>query len=240
MKFRVSTKKSLSDISSEWDAIAPLRDRQIEHNIDTTYHNIICPGILEKMGNVKGKKVADLGCGVGGFLGKVISLGAVAYGVDISPVSISIAGKKYGKNAKLYNASIEDFANTINIKFDFAIINMVLSNIYDIDNCFSSAKKILNEKGVVIFSVTHPAFWPRYLEYDCEEWYSYSKTISIDGPFTITNDRNATFQTTHIHRPLEVYYESLHRTGLVVKSISELPRADKFPRILIGAAAPRT
>jgi hypothetical protein len=103
---------------------------------------------------------------------------------------------------------------------------------------------VLRANGLLIFSVTHPWFWPNYYGYDQEPWYRYDRELIIESPFRITSTPDCPFLSTHVHRPLAAYIGALRQTGFSICDLREpmpspdvearYPRPWTTPRYLIG------
>ncbi len=111
------------------------------------------PATLELLGNVKGKKILDFGCGTG-ILTKILkNKGAKIKGFDISPKMLSIA-KLENPNLDLRLGS--GYNIPFNEKFDIVVASLVLSHIDNWKKIFKQVKKILKKKGYFIFSIENP------------------------------------------------------------------------------------
>src|SRR5699024_467235 len=122
---------------------------------------------------------------------------------------------------------IEDIVmkNEIN-KFDLAIANMVLMDVPNLNDSIASISKSLNSKGTFVFTITHPFFWPNYWGYNNNDWFDYNEEIFIESNFNITNEKTDKV-TSHIHRPLGLYFKLLKENGFkIVDLIEPLPNED--------------
>ena len=223
------------DIANEWDNIAILRQKQIESKMDTSFHQILLPGIskqIELIENVSQKKLIDLGCG-SGYLTNYLSLSVKeTVGIDLSKKNIELAQNKYIRNnLNFYNCSIEDFSKDT---YEIAVANMVLMDVVNIKDCIKAISNLVKKGGNFIFSITHPYFWSKYWKYEDESWYNYSKELIIESEFKITN-QTTSYKTTHIHRPLSMYTKLLKQFNFGIDSILEVPNDEKsnYPRFLI-------
>lgn len=108
---------------------------------------------LELIGNVKGKKILDFGCGTGIYAKILTKKGAKVKGFDISPEMVKIA-KKENPNLDLrkgtgYNIPFKE-------KFDIIIAALVLDYFNDFDKVLKQVKKVLKKNGFFIFSMKNP------------------------------------------------------------------------------------
>lgn len=96
----------------------------------------------------------------------------------------------------------------------------------------------------MIFSISHPCFWPFYYGYAQEPWYRYDQEIIIESPFRITAEPDCNLASTHLHRPLEAYVRALVGENLSIEALHEPMPAPEiealystpwaFPRYLFG------
>lgn len=101
----------------------------------------------------KGKKVLDYCCGDGGFSIWLAEVGADAYGIDISPVSIQNATteavrKGFGDlvTFRVMDAEVTEFTDGY---FDFVVVNGVLHHL-DLEKAYRELARVLKPKGIVI------------------------------------------------------------------------------------------
>lgn len=121
----------------------------------------IMPYTLEKLGDVKEKRILDLGCGEGGYSRALAHKGAIVTAADCSEVFV-----EYGKNkAKEEGVSIEYCvvnANSLNgIKdnyYDIVLCSMMLMDVEDLEGTLGEIHRVLKENGKVFISILHPCF----------------------------------------------------------------------------------
>jgi len=158
---------------------------------------------------------------------------------------IRIANREYGKKDRIefYSESIQRFASNTDMEFDLAVSNMSLITIEDLYGTLYSVSNLLKIQGKFAFNITHPYFWNQYRQYEPNEIFEYYKEHAQRGNFIISNDLHGLpSSTTHFHRPLENYFQSLENNSLIVENIVEpFPNRDemklypnpwKFPRFL--------
>lgn len=112
------------------------------------------PTVLDLLGNVKGKKILDLGCGSGIYAKILTKKGAIVKGFDISPEMVKIA-KQENPSLDLRVGS----ANKIPFdeKFDIVIASLVVHYLSNWDKMFKEIRRVLKPKGIFIFSTGNPA-----------------------------------------------------------------------------------
>jgi len=111
------------------------------------------PAIFELLGNVKGKKILDFGCGTGIHAKILKNKSAIVKGFDISPEMIKIAKKE---NPKIEFKVGTAYDIPFKEKFDIVLASLVVHYISDWNKMFQEVKRVLKEKGIFIFSTGNP------------------------------------------------------------------------------------
>ena len=111
------------------------------------------PATLELLGNVKGKKILDFGCGTGIYAKILTKKRAKVKGFDISREMIKIA-KQENPNLDLRVSS----GNKIPFdeKFDIVLASLVVHYIKDWNRMFKQIKRVLKKNGIFVFSTGNP------------------------------------------------------------------------------------
>ncbi|MFF2480447.1 class I SAM-dependent methyltransferase [Paenibacillus sp. NPDC058071] len=244
-KYRSVPPKDNNQLSSEWDAIALTRAEQIEKNIDISFKHVLLPYIESSLMAHSRRLVLDIGCGTGFLTYQLSKVCDRIIGVDLSNKSIQIAKEKFStSNTTYFLTSIEDYSISVTRSmFSLAVANMTLMDVKNLFEVVNSVSKVLMNGGHFIFTITHPHFWPFYWGYYDEPWFDYKKEIFIEAPFHISLDSSNNNITTHVHRPLEMYINTLTNNGFVIDEINELMPEDtkvqekyntawKYPRFL--------
>jgi len=115
------------------------------------------PTTFKLIGNVKNKKILDLGCGPGFYLKHFRKRGAKVKGIDLSPELL--------KFAKLQNPSTEIILGDItkklpykNAEFDIVNSSLVLGHIKNWRNILKEVHRILKKNGIFVFSIGVPFY----------------------------------------------------------------------------------
>lgn len=207
-------------VAAEWDAIAPVRHRQISQGADHSATAVLAPSVLSLLPRVQ--SAIDIGCGTGWLSRLALRRAARVVGVDVSARSIELAnGGRPNLKLSFVHAEFTAFAKTHEGKFDAAISNMTLSTVPNLSRLVRSIKQTLRRGGTFVFTIPHPCFWPTYWQYSDAEWFSYDEEIAIESNFKIGNERTE-YSTTHVHRPLRRYTEVLRQHDFAIADIREL------------------
>jgi ubiquinone/menaquinone biosynthesis C-methylase UbiE len=211
---------SRETIRDEWNIFAPYRHNQIISGKDISYDHVLVPIIQRMIKNKKQNEIIDIGCGSGELTKNLSNNCDHIIGIDPSRKSIQIA-KEYCKDRN--NISFEEtFAEDYNCLgyFDLAVANMVLMDSLNINGIFRSIYNMLTNDGALVFTITHPCFWPIYWGYFNKKWFNYYSEIPIKTEFKITNEQTS-YKTTHIHRPLNTYLKEISKAGFYIEEIRE-------------------
>jgi SAM-dependent methyltransferase len=115
------------------------------------------PTTFKLLGNVKGKKILDLGCGPGFHLSKIIKLKAKVKGIDISEELVKIA-KKQNPPIEIKLGDITKKLPYKDLEFDAVISSLVLGHIANWNCVLNEVKRILKKDGIFIFSLGVPMY----------------------------------------------------------------------------------
>ncbi len=118
----------------------------------------------DKVNNLNGLKVLDVGCGGGLLSEKFAKEGAVVTGVDLSPVSIK-AAKKHAEESGLKidyrHCSITDLVKEDD-GFDAVICAEVLEHVDDLEGFIKECAGFLKAGGFFFFSTLNKTFRSRF------------------------------------------------------------------------------
>jgi ubiquinone/menaquinone biosynthesis C-methylase UbiE len=116
--------------------------------------NLEMPTTFKILGNVKGKKILDLGCGPGLYAKKLSNMGAKVKGIDISKDIVRIA-KEENPSLDLIVGDAEKLPYK-NSEFDIVLATLVLGHIPQWDKVLNEINRVLKNKGIFIFSSYNP------------------------------------------------------------------------------------
>ncbi len=170
-------------------------------------------------GDVKGKKVLEIGCGTGHSLQYIAEREASElWGIDISIEQIEKAKHHLAAldiQAKLICSPMEEECEIPEDYFDFIYSVYGIGWTTDLESTFCKIASYLKKDGVFIFSWSHPihkcvtpendmlVFKKNYFD---ESWYS----VTIDGGVLSLSDRK-----------LSTYVNALARAGFVIEQMIE-------------------
>ncbi|WP_163102117.1 class I SAM-dependent DNA methyltransferase [Peribacillus alkalitolerans] len=191
-------------------------------NREESPNNIIeKPVLLELIGDVKGKKVLDLGCGEARFGLELFDLGCSYYeGVEGSDKMVGNALKVLeGTPSKIYHSTMETWVYPVN-QYDLVVSRMALHYLEDLSPVFNQVFKSLGKSGHFIFSVQHPL-----LTSSLEKATDSSKRTNwiVDDYFN-SGERIEPWidkEVVKYHRTIEDYYRLLKNAGFQIEDLRE-------------------
>lgn len=142
------------EVSKVYDQIAQgFHDTRIKK---TNFYNefLDMPNTLKALGDVKGKKILDIGCGPGLYANILHKMGAEVYGIDISKKEIEIAKKHYkGIDFKVGSAESLPYHDKY---FDTALIALAFTHFENMGLALDEVYRVLKDNGHLIISEGNP------------------------------------------------------------------------------------
>jgi ubiquinone/menaquinone biosynthesis C-methylase UbiE len=230
--------------SEQWDEAAESWIDFVREGKDFYREEMNNPAFLKLVGNVKGKKTLDLGCGEGSNTRILARRGAKIVGVDSSERLIEAASllekkEKLGiEYLTLDAAHLKGFSNN---QFDVVTCSMALMDIENYQDAIRETARVLKKNGRFVFSIVHPCFewgdvtsrgkhigkW-KYEEGtpDSSERTLHYETTRYFGRIRLKShwDMNRLirpFTTTSFHRTLTDYAQALFESGLLIRRLLE-------------------
>ena len=115
------------------------------------------PAMRNAVGNVRGMKIFEAGCGPGILAEYLIHEGAKVVGFDVSPKMIELAKSRVPHNATFF---VADMAKHLPIEqdgqFDMVVASLSIDYIHDWSIPLSEFYRLLKPKGKFIFTIQHP------------------------------------------------------------------------------------
>ena len=154
--------KIQSKIIQAWENLSEYYQERVRISTHDVHYGLLAYGEkkLNLLGNVKGKRILEVGCGGGQNTITLARWGAASYGVDPSEKQIT-----YARNlAKTVNVkSLFEIAPAVNLPFDDAYFHVVITSyafdfVEDIRKAFDEVYRVLVKNGIFILCLSHPYF----------------------------------------------------------------------------------
>ena len=145
-------KQNIYDNETFFEGYRKLREREVNANV-----LFEIPTLHKLMPDLNGKRVLDLGCGMGEHCKDYINRGAKrVVGVDISEKMLEVARKENSDENILYlNIPMEDISS-IDEKFDVVISSLAMHYIEDFDGVVKAVYSLLEDGGIFLYSQENP------------------------------------------------------------------------------------
>ncbi|MBU1198426.1 MAG: methyltransferase domain-containing protein [Nanoarchaeota archaeon] len=114
------------------------------------------PAMLKALGNIKGKRILDIGCGAGVHAKKYMAKGAIVEGIDISKTMIELAKKRCPK-AKFKVGTFKKIPYK-NSSFNIVTGSLCIDylNSKEMSATFKEVSRVLKKRGLFFFSNESP------------------------------------------------------------------------------------
>jgi len=220
--------------TTSWNGIA---DQWVSHADQNDYRlHFLLPLTLDLLGEVRGRRVLDLGCGEGGYARELARRGAIVTGIDGSERLVEVARERStpaGLNIDFFCLNANHLDSLVDASFDAVLAAMSLMDVEDYPGAVAEAHRVLRPGGELLMSITHPCFTGPVSEWVRDE-QGNGLHFKVDRYFerAAWEDHIAKgFWTAVVrrHRPLEDYMQALLAAGFRLRDFREpVPTADQM------------
>ncbi len=126
-----------------------------KHKAERAFNEFLeMPCMFKAIGNIRGKKLLDVGCGAGVHAKEYLRRGAKVWGMDVSKTMIELA-KVRCKGAEFIVGSAEKLPYE-NKFFDIVTSSLCIDHVDNLDKAFREAGRVLKKAGELFFSCLSP------------------------------------------------------------------------------------
>lgn len=130
------------------------RTREEKHKSRLYNEFLEVPCMIKAVGNIKGKKLLDVGCGAGIHIKKYLKKGAKCWGIDLSKSMIEMAKKNCPTvDFKLGSMTKLPYKNS---SFDVVTASLSIDYIEDLIPVFKEISRVLKKGGIFYYSNESP------------------------------------------------------------------------------------
>jgi len=236
-----------TDGTKHWDKNAESWHRFYGEN-DPNRRDLLDPIILEVLGNIKGKRVLDAGCGDGYMCRKLARLGATVTGVEISQKMLEYAIEEQKGNPLSISYQQADCASLFlpTSSFDIVLTNNVIQDVEDYKAAFKEFNRVLKHGGTYLHIENHPCFttpvWGWVKDEKGNKLYKKVDRYFERGPFAILWDPRHGIESINWHRTLGDIMNSLIDSGFAIRRVIEPEPPElwktELPNFMDGARIP--
>lgn len=133
-------------------------------------HDYISVAVVEKIVNLPGKKVLDIGCGNGWLCRSMADAGYEVYGLDASDTGIEHAKKLVPEGTFLVESIDEHTSAFGNEYFDIVVSTEVIEHLYDPEVLLRLTRKSLKPGGHVVITTPYHGYLKNLLISVFDKW----------------------------------------------------------------------
>ena len=152
-----------ADNTTAWDEFAERYQRQAQITTATAHYGPDIPteAELRLLGDLKGRRVLELGCGAAQSSIAFARSGATAIGVDVSAAQLE-HGRRLAEQAEvrveLRQGDMADLAFLRADSIDLAFSSYAFQYVEDLNRVFRQVHRVLRVGAPLVFSLPHPAY----------------------------------------------------------------------------------
>jgi ubiquinone/menaquinone biosynthesis C-methylase UbiE len=183
---------------------------------------------LRLLGDLKGKRVLELGCGGAQCSIAFSKQGATAIGVDFSAEQLSFARRlcdREGAKVELHHSDLADLAFLRADCIDLAFSAYAFGYVEDLNRVFRQVHRVLKVGAPLVFSLPHPAY--DLIDDDSEQPLLVRRSYFDRSPIDYEHNGIA---FTDYHHTIGDLYTSLVRASYRVDTILEPEPVHGGPR----------
>ncbi len=153
-----------TDIADAWDRYSASYQEAVRWPVDVVHFGPDLPteADLRLVGDLRGRRVLDLGCGGGQNAVAMARAGATVIGVDVSGEQLAFARRladSHDVRVELRQGDLADLAFLRADSIDLVLAVDVLGCVEDLGRALRQAHRVLKVGAPLILSVPHPAWY---------------------------------------------------------------------------------
>jgi ubiquinone/menaquinone biosynthesis C-methylase UbiE len=218
----------------DWNHLA--RDYQAFREEQGTYNELVeVPAMLELIGDVKGKRVLDAGCGFGYYSILLAKSGATVTGIDISERMIELAknnAREASIKCQFFVCDMQNLSMFAKNTFDMVVSSVVVGDLDFPEKAFSEVYRVLKHNGTFAFSENHPLLKGSWEKDSGGKRLHWNIDNYFDRSVRTTQWKTETgkiIETSSRHRTVQDYFDALTASGFLVERLVEPEPTDKTP-----------
>lgn len=181
------------------------------------------PATIALLGDVRGLRVLEAGCGPGVLTSWLVGNGAAVTAMDVSGEMVSLTRDRVGGRARVLVADLsEPLTFAADASADLVVASLVLHYLADWAGPLAEFHRVLAPRGAVVFSTHHPAMdWQLHSPEDYFAVKQVTEAWTKDG---------TSFDVTFWRRPLTAMTSAISEAGFVIDRLIEPEPAAELAR----------
>lgn len=212
----------LNRVKKEWNKAAAAWADFVRTGKDWTRNDLNNPAMLAMLGNLRGKRVLDLGCGEGFNARLMARRGARVVGVDFSEKIVRLAAeeeKRRPEGITYHRLNAEHLQGLKRGTFDIVACFMALQDIRNYRAAIGEGGRVLKKGGRFVFAIPHPCFEMRVIRGKRIGGWVYSREPGVKDKETALNQK---VRTQPLYYTADHYFDN--RPDTVVWDAKRLAR----------------
>lgn len=213
----------VKEVEKWWDEVSKYYQEEKKISTKSVHYGPFSPDEdeLRLVGNVRGKKILELGCGGGQCSIAFAKRGAKCTGIDISKKQLEYAealAKKEKVKVKFIRGDIQTLRGIKSKSYDVVFSAFAFQYIPNLTKCFKEVYRVLKKNGLFVFSLDHPFYLtinPKTLKIE-RSYYKTGKHEEIETWPDGTKHKFVIYR-----RKVSDIYNSLIKAGFFVEKIIE-------------------
>ena len=220
-----------------WDAFAEKWAAHTSTEQGELHREVLLnPVLFELLGDVRGKRILDAGCGEG-YLSRLLARrGANVTAVDYSKEMLRIAQERTPNDLDIEfrHGNCERLDFLADESSDIVVSNIVLNDLADYESAIREAHRVLVPDGVFILAIIHPCFgtpgarWQR--DERGEKLFWKLDNYFGEGPYEEQVLAKDEYLMLSFHRTLTSYVRAILRTGFTLEDLLEPKPSEEMMR----------
>lgn len=212
-----------------WNTISAGYQRERRISTEDVHYGPLAPGERELglLGEVRGKRILEVGCGGGQNSIVMTKWGAVCTGVDPSDAQLDHARKlarEHGVQVQFASGMAEDLSDFPAESFDLVLSSYAFDYVTDIQRAYKEAWRVLRPGGIFVFCQSHPWFqavgWHLVGDPDAAEVGDYSSWPAFEEWDWSFEDGTSAPMRGHLRMLAQIVNELLE-AGFVLERLLE-------------------
>jgi ubiquinone/menaquinone biosynthesis C-methylase UbiE len=182
------------------------------HPLNVAYDR---PAILEMAGDVRGKRVLDVGCAAGALTDALVERGAAVVGIDLNPGLVDRARERLGQRAEFHVADLSAPLPFLpDRSFDLVTASLVLHYLADWRQPLAELNRVLRPGGILVISTHHPTLDIHLADPPAP----YFATVLLNDTW---RKGGREFEVSFYHRPISAIVDAVANAGFLIERIPE-------------------